>query len=227
MTATVAKCIISDDDESGAAWQIVGMDSTGNWIVGAIIGAEVAFWVLLLLGLTARYLLKLGRTSTALLLSVPLADVVLVLLVALDLSRGSEPTSVHGLAAVYLGFSVGFGHYIITRVDAWFAHRFAGGPRPTRPPRTGPAKVKHEWHDWLRALIAWAIAVPALLMMKVFSGWSWPSSMEELWTDELWSWVARLTLINIAWLLTGPVYTTIFKSKHIPENTDTQTMERA
>src|SRR5699024_8139942 len=105
-----------------------GMDFSGSWIVGAIIGAEIAFWVLLVLGLLARYVLKLKRTSTALLLSVPLADLVLIILVGLDLSRGSEPTSVHGLAAVYLGFSVGFGHYIISRADAWFAHRFADGP---------------------------------------------------------------------------------------------------
>lgn len=195
--------------------------------MGAIIGAEVAFWVLLVLGLLARYALKLKRTSTALLISVPLADVVLIILVGLDLSRGSEPTSVHGLAAVYLGFSVGFGHYIISRADGWFAHRFADGPRPSRPPRTGPAKVRHEWQDWLRVLTAWAIAVPALLIMKVFSGWSLPSSMEEFWTDELWSWVARLTLINIAWLLTGPVYTTIFKSRYVSEEPETLTKENA
>lgn len=193
--------------------------------MGAIIGAEVAFWVLLLLGLAARYLLKLRRMSTALLISVPLADVVLILLVAFDLSRGSEPTSIHGLAAVYLGFSVGFGHHIINRADAWFAHRFAGGPRPTRPPRTGPARVRHEWRDWLRVLTAWVTAVPALLVMKVFAGWSLPGSVEEAWTDELWSWVARLTLINIAWLLTGPVYATLFKSKHIPEDTVTHSKE--
>lgn len=204
-----------------------GMDFSGSWIVGAIIGAEVAFWVLLVLGLLARYALKLKRTSTALLLSVPLADLVLIILVGLDLSRGSEPTSVHGLAAVYLGFSAGFGHYIISRADVWFAHRFADGPRPSRPPRTGPAKVRHEWQDWLRVLTAWAIAVPALLIMKAFSGWSLPSSVEEFWTDELWSWVARLTLINIAWLLTGPVYTTIFKSRYVPEESETRIQENA
>jgi len=204
-----------------------GMDSSGSWIVGAIIGAEIAFWVLLVLGLLARYVLKLKRTSTALLLSVPLADLVLIILVGLDLSRGATPTSVHGLAAVYLGFSVGFGHYIISRADVWFAHRFADGPKPSRPPRTGPAKVRHEWQDWLRVLTAWAIAVPALLIMKAFSGWSLPSSMEEFWSDELWSWVARLTLINIAWLLTGPVYTTIFKSRYVPEEPETRIKENA
>lgn len=200
------------------------MDSSGSWIVGTIIGAEIAFWVLLVLGLLARYALKLKRTSTALLLSVPLADLVVIILVGSDLSRGSEPTSVHGLAAVYLGFSIGFGRYIISRADAWFAHRFAGGPRPSSPPPTGPAKVRREWQDWLRVLTAWATAVPILLIMKALSGWSWPSSMEEFWTDELWSWVARLTLINIAWLLTGPVYTTIFQS---PEEPEIRTKENA
>lgn len=206
---------------------IGGMEFSGSWLIGAIIGAEIAFWALLLLGLLARYVVKLKRTSTALLLSVPLADLLLIILVGIDLSRGSEPTSVHGLAAVYLGFSVGFGHHIIRRVDSWFAHRFAGAPLPPRPPRTGPAKVRHEWQDWLRVLAAWAIAVPALLIMKAVSGWSWPASMEEFWTDELWSWVARLTLINIAWFLTGPVYATIFKSRSIPEEVQPRQKENA
>ncbi|ASR33654.1 hypothetical protein BAY61_00120 [Prauserella marina] len=187
------------------------MDS-GTWIVGAILATEIAFWVLLLLGLCARYLLKLRRVSTFLLVSVPVVDLVLILLVAFDLSRGATPTTVHGLAAVYLGFSVGFGHYVITRADAWFAHRFAGAPRPVRPPRTGPAKVRHEWRSWFRVVVACAIAVPAMLLMKLISGWDVPGSLDELWEDELWSWAARLILINIAWLLTGPVYATFFKA---------------
>src|SRR5690606_32659019 len=142
-------------------------------------------------------------------------------------SRSNESSSVHRFASVYLGFVVGCVLYIISRAAVCFAHRFADGHRPSRPPRTGPVKVRHEWQDWLRVLTAWAIAVPALLIMKAFSGWSWPSSMEEFWTDELWSWVARLTLINIAWLLTGPVYTTIFKSRYVPEEPETRTKENA
>lgn len=193
------------------------MTADNGWVVGAIVGAEIAFWVLLALGLAARYVFALRRTSAALLLGVPVADVVLILLVVFDLSQGSEPSGLHGLATVYLGFSVGFGHHIIGRADAWFAHRFGDGPPPTAPPRSGPAKVAHEWREWLRVLTAWAVAVPALMLMKAFSGWSLPLSMEDLWTDELWSWVARLTVIAAAWFLAGPVYSAVFKSSPLPE----------
>lgn len=124
------------------------MDFSGSWIVVAIIGAEIAFWVLLVLGLLARYALKLKRTSTALLLSVPLADLVLIILVSLDLSRGSEPTFVHGLAGAYLGFSVGFGHYIIKErmhgslidspmVPDHHVHHGQGPPRSGTSGKTG------------------------------------------------------------------------------------------
>lgn len=91
---------------------------------------------------------------------------------------------------------------------------------PPRVPRAGPEKVIHEWRDWLRVLTAWSIAVPALLLMKLLSGWSLPTSIEHLLTDELWSWVARLTLITVAWLITGPVYASIFKATTVAENGD-------
>lgn len=198
------------------------MDSSESWIVVAILGAEIAFWVLLVLGLVARYVLRLKRISTALLLCVPLVDLVLITLVGVDLSGGAEPTFVHALAAVYLGFSVGFGPHVTRRVDAWFAHRFADGPRPPAAPRTGPEKVRKEWQDWLRVLTAWAIAVAALMLMKALSGWSVPRTREDLWSDELWAWAGALTIINIAWLLTGPVYSFIFTSRNAPEEPRTK-----
>ncbi|KAB1643926.1 hypothetical protein [Gulosibacter chungangensis] len=184
---------------------------TGTFVVGAIVAAEIGFWVLLFVGLAARYLLKLRRLSNVLLVCVPLIDLVLIGLVAFDLSRGTEPTGVHGFAALYLGFSVGFGHRLISSVDAWFAHRFAGGPKPPRVPKSGPKRIRYEWREWLRILVAWAIAVAALILMKAFSGWWVPESMEELWNDPLWAWVGRVTLVNVIWLLTGPVYSMLFQ----------------
>lgn len=203
------------------------MHISGEWLVAAILGAEVAFWVLLGLGLVSRYLLKWQRLSTMFLLGVPLADLVLILLVGIDLSNGAEPTAIHGLAAVYLGFSVGYGHYLINRADQWFAHRFADGPKPERVPATGPERVKHEWQSWLRILLSWAIAVAALMVMKAFSGWSVPSSSEGMWSDEIWAWVARVTIVNVVWFLTGPVYSILFQSRSIPEAPEPQTKESA
>ncbi|MDT7650336.1 MAG: hypothetical protein QOI36_1742, partial [Pseudonocardiales bacterium] len=44
--------------------------------------------------------------------------------------------------------TVAFGHSMIRWADARFAHRFAGGPPPPRPPRYGAAKVAYEWREW-------------------------------------------------------------------------------
>ncbi|MGI9001195.1 MAG: hypothetical protein ACR2GH_05970 [Pseudonocardia sp.] len=125
-----------------------------------LIGAcEVGFWVLAGAGLAARYLLRARRMSTVLLLAVPVVDIVLVTASVLDVARVSPPGLSHGLAAVYLGFTVAFGHSMVRWADSRFAHRFAGGPPPPRPPRYGAAKVAHEWREWGKAALGWAVTV--------------------------------------------------------------------
>ena len=52
-------------------------------------------------------------------------------------AAGRRPNFTHGLAAAYLGFSVAFGHSMVRWADQRFAHRFAGGPPPWRPPKQG------------------------------------------------------------------------------------------
>ncbi|MGY0058367.1 hypothetical protein ACWY4P_17735 [Streptomyces sp. LZ34] len=133
-------------------------------IVGLIVASEVGFWVVLLGGLCVRYVLRKPRAGAALLACVPLLDVVLLVATVIDLRRGAEPSTAHGLAAVYLGFSVAYGHYMITWADGRFAHRFAGGPPPVKPPKYGVARVRHEWRLWRMTLIAAAIAVAVLQM---------------------------------------------------------------
>ncbi len=181
-------------------------------LVAGIVTAEVLFWVLLLGGLAARYLVRARRLSTVLLVGVPLADLVLVLLTVVDLLSGSVPGNVHGLAAIYLGFSVAFGPYIVRRVDPWFAHRFAGGPAPEQLPASGPVRLRHEWQSMKRMLGAWALAVPLLLIMVVVSGWRVPTSAAELFgSDPIWAWIGRITLVLVIWFVTGPVYYALFR----------------
>lgn len=127
-------------------------------IVTLIITCEVGFWVLLAAGLTARYLLKLRRTSVALLLCEPLLEVVLLIATAIDLRNGAKPSWEHGLAALYIGFTVAYGHYTIQRLDGWAAHRFAGAPPAAKPPKYGMPRARHEGKLWLRTLLAGAIA---------------------------------------------------------------------
>ncbi len=125
-------------------------------ILTLVIACEIAFWVMILAGLGARYLLRRPRLGAALLIAAPVIDVVLLVLVALDLLRGGTASWQHGLAAVYLGFSVAFGRRIIAWTDIRFAHRFAGGPPPQR--LTGARYTAKCWQDVLRTLLMAAIA---------------------------------------------------------------------
>ena len=53
-------------------------------LVVAIVACEIGFWVLLALGLIVRYALRWPRTSVVLLASVPVVDLVLLVLTTID-----------------------------------------------------------------------------------------------------------------------------------------------
>jgi hypothetical protein len=127
-------------------------------IVALIIACEVGFWVLLAAGLAVRYLLKRRRTSVVLLLCEPVLELVLFVATAIDLKNGAEPSWEHGLAALYIGYTVAYGHYTIRWLDGHAAHRLAGAPRPPKPPRHGMARARHEGSLWLRTVLAAAVA---------------------------------------------------------------------
>ncbi|MFF6976202.1 hypothetical protein ACFZAV_00360 [Streptomyces sp. NPDC008343] len=131
-------------------------------IVALIIACEVGFWVLLALGLSVRYLLKWRRTSVVLLLCEPVLELVLFVATAIDLKNGAEPGWEHGLAAIYIGYTVAYGHYTIRWLDGHAAHRLAGAPRPPKPPQYGMARARHEGRLWLRTLLAAAVACALL-----------------------------------------------------------------
>ncbi|GGZ92163.1 hypothetical protein ACFOOM_23245 [Streptomyces echinoruber] len=136
-------------------------------VVGWVLTCEVAFWVLLAAGLAFRYVLRMPRTSLALLLCEPLLEVVLFAVTAIDLRNGAEPDWRHGLAAVYIGFTVGLGPATVRWADARVAHRFAGGPPPAKPPRYGTARAVHEWKVAGRWILASLVAL-ALLQSAVW-----------------------------------------------------------
>ncbi|MCZ9351440.1 hypothetical protein ACFW4O_04500 [Streptomyces mutabilis] len=131
-------------------------------VVALIIACEVGFWVLLALGLAARYLLKWRRTSVFLLLCEPVLELVLFTVTAIDLKNGAEPGWEHGLAALYIGYTVAYGHYTIRWLDGHAAHRLGGGPPPVKPPRYGRARAAHEGRLWLRTLLGAAVACALL-----------------------------------------------------------------
>ncbi|WP_327719422.1 hypothetical protein OG381_31550 [Streptomyces sp. NBC_00490] len=160
-------------------------------IVGLIVACEVAFWVLLAAGLAFRYVFGMPRVGLALLLCEPLLELVLFTVTAVDLRGGAEPDWKHGLAAVYIGFTVGLGHSTIRWADARFAHRFAGGPPPVRPPKYGTARAVHEW----KVAGRWILA--AVVAMALLQGAIWYVGGEG-GTESLRAWQQRMVwLIGI------------------------------
>ncbi|WP_226961765.1 MULTISPECIES: hypothetical protein [Streptomyces] len=137
-------------------------------MVGLILAAEVAFWVVLASGLAVRYLLRMRRLGGALLLGVPLIDVLLLTATAIDLRGGGEMSAGHGLAVLYLGFTVGYGHYLVTWADGHAAHRLGGAARPAKPPRYGMARAGHEWRLWRMTLVSVLIVVTVAQLLRWF-----------------------------------------------------------
>ncbi|MDT0319745.1 hypothetical protein [Streptomyces millisiae] len=137
-------------------------------IVAFIVAAEIAFWVVLAAGLAVRYLLRRQRASTVLLLAVPLIDVALLAATAWDLRSGGEPSYTHGLAALYLGFTVAYGHSVIAWADRHAAHRLGGGPRPPKLELYGRERTAYEWRIWTRTLLAAAVTVVVIEAMILF-----------------------------------------------------------
>lgn len=176
-------------------------------IMTGIIGAELAFWVVLGLALAARYLLRLGRVSTVLLLALPLIDLVLLAFVAIDLGRGAEVTQSHALAASYLGFTVAFGHPLVRWADQKFAHRFAGGPRPRKPAKGSADYVRGVWLEWFRVLLAATIAVGILALLALgVRHEPVPTSLDQAATNPLWAQVVTLGMVVVIWFLAGPAF---------------------
>jgi hypothetical protein len=158
------------------------------------IAGEIAFWLVLAAGLSARYLLGRRRLGAALLAATPLVDLVLLVATIVDLRGGAEAAWAHGLAAVYIGVSVAFGPSMVRWADDRFAHRFAGGPAPWRPPKHGRARTRYEWREFGKAVLAWAISVSLLLAGIALVG-------DASRTEALQGWLAQITLVLAIWSL--------------------------
>ncbi|MDK1346435.1 hypothetical protein QNO09_24650 [Streptomyces sp. 378] len=136
-------------------------------IVALIAVCEIGFWVLLAAGLGTRYLLHMPRLGLGLLLCEPLLEVVLLVATALDLKNGADPNWTHGLAALYIGYTVGHGHRTVKWLDGHAAHRLGGAPKPIGPPRYGMARARHEGTVWLGTLTA-AVVATVLLQLAIW-----------------------------------------------------------
>ncbi|MFD4033707.1 hypothetical protein ACFWVP_25150 [Streptomyces sp. NPDC058637] len=163
-------------------------------IVTLIVLCEVGFWVLLAAGLAIRYIARKPRLGAAVLLCEPLLEAVLLVVTAIDLKNGAEPDWKHGLAAAYIGFTVGLGHSTVKWVDARIAHRFAGGPAPVKPPRYGMARAAHEWRTAARWFVAAGTAMALLQAAIWYVGGDGDTGSLRMWQQKM-LWVIGINLV--------------------------------
>ncbi|MGW2249221.1 hypothetical protein ACWCXH_03325 [Kitasatospora sp. NPDC001660] len=150
-------------------------------IVTLIVAAEVSWWILLGLGLFARYLLRWRRTSTVLLVGLPVVDLTLYALTVLDLRGGTTASWTHALAASYAGFSVGYGPSLVRWADRHFLHRFAGGPKPLPSPKYGPERTRYEWQVAGRTVVSAVITLGLITLLVPLSAGSAHFGMFTQW----------------------------------------------
>ncbi len=175
------------------------------YLYSLIVGCEVAFWAVLILALSIRYIARRERASRTLLFLLPVIDVLLLAFTVLDLKAGTQATFAHGLAVAYLGFTLAFGPLIVRRTDAWFAHRFAGGPRPEGFATRGWPAVQDDLKLWLRCVLAWAVTLVLLWSLINFIG-------NDAATRPLQLWYRIAVGSTIVWFLLGPLWSLLFLS---------------
>lgn len=181
------------------------MNSQPAYLYISILGCEVAFWAVLALALTLRYVLKRDRASRVLLLLLPAIDVLLLAFTALDLRAGTQATFAHGLAVAYLGFTLAFGPLAVRRADSWFVHRFAGGPRPEGFASRGWPAVQDDLKLWFRCIVAWAVTLLLLGALITFIG-------NDTVTEPLLLWHRIAFGSVVLWFIFGPLWSLLFSS---------------
>jgi hypothetical protein len=164
-----------------------------------IIACEVGFWVVLLLALAVRYLLRREKLSRALLVCLPLIDLLLMFFTATDLRGGTTATFAHGLAAAYIGFTIAFGGLAVKWADARFAHRFAGGPEPTKAPSRGWELVRYDFSLWGRCVVACLITMALVEALMQFAG-------NGVTVQPLLAWHKHAFGCIVLWFFFGPAW---------------------
>lgn len=162
----------------------------------AILICEISFWVAIALGLTTRYALSMPRVGLALLYSTPLIDITLLTLTIIHLRSGAEPHLTHGIAALYIGFSVAFGHQVIEWADRTYRRQIR--KEQVAEPRHGSA-LRRELEGFGRALVGAAVAAGVLELAIFFA--SNPAT-----TETLRQWHRVLLTVLTIWFITGPVW---------------------
>jgi len=133
-------------------------------IAWMIVISEILFWVTIILGLFARYVLKRNKLGMVLLAATPLIDCILLATTSIDLYRGATASTVHAIAAVYIGVSLAFGKSMITWADNYFRYYVTKqGAKPAK--RYGTEHATHYFKSWIRHVFAFIIGAGILQLL--------------------------------------------------------------
>ncbi|MDU2241574.1 MAG: hypothetical protein E7E23_13415 [Paenibacillus sp.] len=139
-----------------------------NFVAWLIVVCEVAFWIVIIAGLSVRYGLKRPKLGLALLALTPVIDLLLFVITGVDLYNGAAATTAHGIAAVYIGVSIAFGKSMIDWADRWYRYLIAGEKEARPPKRYGLEFAKQELRGFLRHALSFLIGGALLLGMITF-----------------------------------------------------------
>lgn len=134
-----------------------------------IVGAEIAFWVVIFLGLIIRYVLKKKGLGLFFLALTPVIDLILLIATAVDLYNGATASTVHGIAAIYLGVSIAFGKSLIQWADRQFTYYvLKTGTKPVK--KYGYSYARHQIKGSLQHVLAFAIGAAFIFGIHYFIG---------------------------------------------------------
>lgn len=86
--------------------------------------------------------------------------------------------------------------------DQRFAHRFAGGPAPWKPPKRGWGRAGYEWREFGKGVLGAAVSCVLLLDAIGFVG-------DSDRTGALTGWFPKLGVVMLIWFVAFPVWDTV------------------
>lgn len=164
-----------------------------NFIVWLIIFCEIAFWVVILLGLVTRYIFKRKNLGLFFLALTPVLDLILLVSTILDLYHGATAELPHAIAAVYIAVSIVFGKSMIQWADERFQYYIMKeGPKPYKP--KGIAYAKQYGKSWVKHLISYILGTGILhLIIFIIHNPKRTEAMDDV--INLWTIVIIIDLI--------------------------------
>ena len=137
-----------------------------NFVAWMIVACEIMFWIVIVLGLVTRYVFNRKKLGLFLMALTPVIDLILLIITTFDLYRGATATVSHGIAAVYIGISIGFGKSMIDWADKRFL--FYVKKEGTKPVvLSGMDYALHYLKGFSKHILSFLLGAGLIIMMMI------------------------------------------------------------